>query len=99
MEKESERYFATERDFSALAQDARSGAARSIGLSANYALVDLADGNRYYVRVDAQRPLVADILKEKLVAPAPAVFTLSEVHPPASPIHSAVRRLNNPSLL
>ncbi|HUF81648.1 MAG TPA: AAA family ATPase [Burkholderiales bacterium] len=99
MEKESAAYFATERDFSALAQDARSGAALSIGLAADYALVHLQNGDRYYVRTDTQRPLVVEVLKEKLAAETPAVFALSGVQPPASPIASALRHLNNPSML
>jgi len=98
MEKDSAGYFAIERDFSALAQDAKSGAALSIGLSADYALVSLKDGGRYYVRIDTQRPLVADVVKERLSAETPAVFALTGVQPPASPIASAARYLNNPSI-
>ncbi len=99
MEKDSDRFFATERDFSALAQDARSGAAQSIGLSADYALVNLADGGRYYVRIDSQRPLIADVLKERLTADAPAVFALGDVQPPATPLGTLVRRASNPAVL
>jgi cell division protease FtsH len=98
METDSAAYFATERDFSALAQDAKSGAALSIGLSAEYALVNLKDGGRYYVRIDTQRPLVAEVVKERLAAETPAVFALTGVQPPASPIASAARYLNNPSM-
>jgi cell division protease FtsH len=99
MEQESASYFANERDFSALAQDARSGAALSIGLAADYVLVHRRNGDRYYVRIDTQRPLVAEVLKEKLAAETPVVFALSGVQPPASPIASALRHLNNPSML
>ena len=99
MERESASYFANERDFSALAQDARSGAALSIGLAADYVLVHRQNGDRYYVRIDTQRPLVAEVLKEKLAAETPVVFALSGVQPPASPIASALRHLNNPSML
>src|SRR5678815_502685 len=55
MEENSALYFATERDITALAQDAKSGAASSIGLSGEYALVSLSDGSRYYVRAGEQR--------------------------------------------
>jgi cell division protease FtsH len=99
MEQESERYFVTERDFSALANDAASGAARSIGLSTDYALVDLKNGARYYVRIDSQRPLVAEVLKNRLAADAPAVFALGDVQPPASPIAALFRRASNPAVL
>ena len=99
MEKNSEGYFATERDFSALAHDAHSGAARSIGLSADYALVDLKDGGRYYVRIDAQRPLVAEVLKGRLAADAPAVFALGDVQPPAAPLAAFFRRASNPATI
>ena len=99
MEKNSEGYFVTERDFSALAHDAASGTARSIGLSADYALVDMKDGGRYYVRIDTQRPLVAEILKGKLASDAPAVFALSDVQPPAAPLTALFRRANNPAMI
>jgi cell division protease FtsH len=99
MEKESEGYFATERDFSALARDASSGAARSIGLSNDYALVELADGGRYYVRIDTQRPLAAEVLKQQLAADAPAVFALGDVQPPAAPLTALYRRASNPAAI
>ena len=96
METESAKFFAVERDITALAQDAQTGAARSIGLSAEYALVNLADGGRYYVRIDTQRPLVAELLKDKLSSPAPAVFALSDVQPPAPPLTALYRQLKDP---
>ena len=99
MEKQSEGYFANERDFSALARDASSGAARSIGLSADYVLVELADGGRYYVRIDTQRPLVAEVLKQGLAADAPAVFALGDVQPPAAPLAALYRRASNPAAI
>jgi cell division protease FtsH len=96
MEKESAAFFAVERDLTALAQDASSGAARSIGLSPEYALVTLADGGRYYVRIDTQRALVAELLKDKLAAPGPAVFSLADVQPPAAPLTALGRSLKDP---
>jgi cell division protease FtsH len=96
MESESAKFFAIERDITALAQDAQSGAAKSIGLTAEYALVTLADGVRYYVRIDSQRALVSELLKDKLSTPAPAVFALSEVQPPASPLTAVYRQLKDP---
>jgi cell division protease FtsH len=99
MEKDSERFFANERDFSALAQDAASGAARAIGLSTDYALVELTNGGQYYVRIDTQRSLVAEVLKEKLAGNAPAVFALGDVNPPAGPFAAFARRANNPAMI
>lgn len=99
MEKDSEGFFAAERDFSALAHDAASGAARSIGLSADYALVDLKNGSRYYVRIDTQRPLVAEILKARLAVDAPAVFALGDVQPPAAPLAALYRRASTPAAI
>lgn len=98
MEEESAAFFATERDFSALAQDVRTGNAMSVGLSAEYALVSRNDGSRYYVRTDTQRALVAEALKEKLSSSAPAVFALGNVHPPAPPLTVLGRGLS-PALL
>jgi cell division protease FtsH len=99
MEAESAAFFAVERDMTALAQDARSGAARSIGLSADYALVQLADGSRYYVTIGAQRPLVAELFKDGLAGTQPAVFALEDVQPPAGPLAAFARGLKNPMWL
>jgi cell division protease FtsH len=96
MESQSALFFAIERDMAALAQDARTGAAGSIGLSADYALVQRTDGTRYYVAIGAQRPLVAELLKDKLEGGQPAVFAIGDVHPPAGPLGVAGRALSNP---
>jgi cell division protease FtsH len=98
MEDQSAAFFATERDFSALAQDVRTGNAKSVGLSAEYALVSRNDGSRYYVRTDTQRALVAEALKDKLSSSAPAVFALGNVQPPAPPLTVLGRGLS-PALL
>jgi cell division protease FtsH len=91
MEENSALYFATERDITALAQDAKTGAARSIGLSGEYALVSLKDGGRYYVRTGEGRPLLTELLKDKLAATAPVVFSLPDVQPPATPVKAFLR--------
>ncbi len=98
MEMNSDLFFATERDISALANDTKTGAAESIGLASEYALVGLHSGERYYVRIDGQRTLVTELLKDKLSASAPAVFALGNVHPPAPPL-SAFSRQFNPAYL
>ena len=94
MEKDSAVFFTTERDITALAQDANSGAAKSIGLSMEYALVSLNDGGHYYVRIDTQRDLIKELLKDKLLPAAPAVFSLGDIQPPAPPLAAFVRALN-----
>ncbi len=96
MENESARFFAIERDITALGQDASTGAARTIGLSTEYALVSLKDGGRYYVRIDTQRALVSELLKDKLATPAPTVFALTDVQPPAPPLTRVYRNLKDP---
>ena len=102
MEENSALYFVTERDITALAQDAKTGAAGSIGLSAEYALVDLKDGGRYYVRAGEQRALLTELLKDKLGVPlqnaAPAVFSLTDVQPPAPPLTRFLRQFGPASL-
>ncbi len=98
METDSAAFFVTERDFSALAQDVKTGTAKTVGLSAEYALVSRNDGSRYYVRIDTQRALVAEALKEKLAASTPAVFALGNVQPPAPPLTVLGRGLS-PALL
>src|SRR5678816_1221883 len=96
MEENSALYFAIERDITALAQDAKTGAARSIGLSAEYALVSLSDGSRYYVRAGEQRALLAELLTDKLAGSqqnaAPVVFSLLDVQPPAPPVTRFLRQ-------
>lgn len=96
MEQDSALYFATERDLTALAQDAKTGSARSIGLSAEYALVNLKDGGRYYVRTVEGRTLLTELLKEKLAASqpdaAPVMFSLPDVQPPAPPLTRLMRQ-------
>jgi cell division protease FtsH len=93
MEQDSASFFATERDINALALDAKSGAAKSIGLSTDYALVSLKSGGHYYVRIDTQRSLVTELLKDNLSPAAPAVFSLADVQPPAPPLIALKREL------
>jgi cell division protease FtsH len=99
MERESAQYFAVERGLSTLAEDARTGAAKGIGLSADYALVLLNDDSRYYVRIDQQRALLAQALKDGVSGGTAAVFSLGEVHPPAPPLAAFARRLDNPNVV
>jgi cell division protease FtsH len=94
MEKNAALFFAQERDLSALAADAQSGAAGAIGLSPEFALVSLQNGERYYVRIESQRLLVTELLKDKLSAASPAVFSLSDVQPPAPPLAMLSRSFN-----
>ena len=99
MERDSAQFFAVERGISTLARDAQTGMARSVGLSADYALVQLKNGERYYVRVDQQRALLAQVLKDGLSSAGPAVFSLVDVQPPAPPLAAFARRLDNPNLI
>src|SRR5688572_15210061 len=95
MEKNSALYFAAERDMTALAQDAKTGAALSIGLSPEYALVSLRDGGRYYVRTVEARSLLAELLKDRPAdgrTAAPSVFSLPDVQPPATPVRTFMRQ-------
>ena len=94
METDSAAYFATERDFSALAQDVKSGNAKSVGLAAEFALVALNDGSRYYVRTESHRAMVAEALREKLSSASPAVFSLGNIQPPAPPLTVLGRNLS-----
>ena len=96
MEEQSDSFFRIERDFTSLAEDARSGAAKSIGLSGDYALVMRKNGERYYVRIDKNRMLLPDVLKANLSGAAP-VFTLGDVQPPAGPLAGFSRHLDNPA--
>src|SRR5262249_23964419 len=102
MEQNSAAFFTTERDITALMQDAKNGAARSIGLAPEYALVELKDGGRYYVRSGEQRVLFAELMKDK-IAPlsagaAPSVFSLPDVQPPAPPATVFLRQFGPAAL-
>ncbi len=94
MEKESASFFAAERDLSALARDVQTGAAGSVGLSPQFALVSRVDGERYYVRTDNQRALVAELLKANLAGTA-VVFSIADVEPPAPPLTLLSRNLTS----
>jgi cell division protease FtsH len=97
MEKESDSFFRVEGGITGLAEDLKLGSVASIGVSANYALVSLSDGSRYYVRIDAQRSLVPEVLKANLAGSAAPVFSLGEVHPPAGPLTAFARGLSDPA--
>jgi cell division protease FtsH len=58
--------------------------------------VSLNDGGRYYVRIDTQRALVGELLRERLASPSTAVFSLSEVQPPAPPLTMFFRQIKDP---
>ena len=94
MEAESASYFAAERDVTALGQDVRTGAAASIGLSSEYALVRLRDGGRYYVRMDAHRALASELLRGGMAGSGPDIFALESVQPPGPPLTVLARKMD-----
>jgi len=94
MEAESQSYFAAERDLTALLQDVRSGRARAVGLGSGYALASTQAGERYYVRVDAQRGITAELLKAEGAARGPEIFALESVQPPGPPLAGLARKLD-----
>lgn len=94
MEKNSDLFFATEKDLTALMQDAKTSSAKSIGLSSEYALVTLQDNQHYYVKIGGQAALVGDLLKKELNAKSPVLFSLNNIQPPAPPITSLLRKFN-----
>ncbi len=94
MEAESQGYFAAERDLSTLGEEVRSGAAKAVGLSADYALVSRQDGSRYYVRLDAQRTLATELLKGSIASRGPDIFALEAVQPPGPPLTALARKLD-----
>jgi len=94
MEAESASYFIAERDLTTLVQDVRSGRARAVGLASGYALVAAQSGERYYVRVDAQRGIGAELLKPEGSARAPEIFALEAVQPPGPPLAGLARKLD-----
>jgi cell division protease FtsH len=94
METESATYFGAERDLTALGEDIRRGLAAAIGLSAEYALVATTQGERYYVRLDAQRGLATELLKTGFGSGGPEIFALESVQPPGPPMSGVARRID-----
>jgi cell division protease FtsH len=102
MEEQSSLYFATEHDITRLSRDAKTGAALSIGLSAEYALVGLRDGERYYVRTAEGRALLTELLKDQpadsRAAAEPVVFALPDLQPPSPPVSRFLRQYGSVAL-
>ena len=96
MEKESETFFRVEGGITGLAEDLKLGSVASIGLSPNYALVGLNDGSRYYVRIDAQKTLLPEVIKASLSGPSVPVFSLGDVQPPSGPLTALAHALADP---
>lgn len=94
MEAESTSYFGVERDLTALAEDVRTGRAQAVGISQEYALVATRERERYYVRIDAQRGLAGDFLKQGSATGSTAIFALEAVQPPGPPLAGIARRLD-----
>lgn len=93
MESQSASYFAAEQDLAGMLQAVRDGRIAAVGLSPRYALVAGRDGSRAYVRLDAERSLAAELLREGLAGRA-EVIALESVHPPGPPLAGVGRRID-----
>lgn len=80
MEKDSRKWFAQEQSLSQLGQDLKAGKVKVVGLGFENALVT-AD-KQYYVKIGAQRALLFEMLKDKLLTAPPTLLTLGDVAPP-----------------
>ena len=52
-----------------------------------------------HLRIDTQRGLIMELLKDKLSPAAPAVFSLADVQPPAPPLTAFIRALKARNVL
>lgn len=84
MESQSWKWFAKERNLSEFFADIRAGKVSALGIGIEYAFVNVEKDGRYYVRIDTQRPLFLDVVKEKQKTPAPTIVGLGDVAPPVS---------------
>jgi cell division protease FtsH len=89
METQSWKWFAKERNLSEFSTDLRAGKVSAIGIGVEYALINIDKDTRYYVRIDTQRPLFLDLLKEIQAPPAkggsvqpPTLVSLGGIAPP-----------------
>lgn len=83
MESNSSKWFAQERNLSEFGGDLRTGKVAAVGIGIEYALVNVEKDQRYYVRIDTQRPLFLDLLKEKSEK-APTIVSLGGIEPAKS---------------
>jgi cell division protease FtsH len=98
MEAFSSRWFAQEHNLSAFADDLRNGKVTTVGIGIEYALVSAGKDSRYYVRIDTQRPLFLDLLKEKS-SKLPTIVSLGDIEPVKSPMTKAMGWLSLSNLL
>lgn len=98
METQSWKWFAQERNLSEFTADLRTGKVRAVGIGVEYAFIDLDKSIRYYLRIDTQRPLFLDLLKEKPTAKLtkmkllpPTLVGLGDVAPPQSAFSKVMR--------
>lgn len=98
MEADSSKWFAQEYNLSAFADDLRNGKVAAVGIGIEYALVSAGKDSRYYVRIDTQRPLFLDLLKEKS-AKLPTIVSLGDIEPVKSPMAKVMGWLTLANLL
>lgn len=98
MEADSSKWFAREHNLSAFAEDLRNGKVAAVGIGVEYALVSADKDGRYYVRIDTQRPLFLDLLKEKPAKPL-TIVSLGDIEPVKSPMAKVMSWLTLANLL
>ena len=99
MESQSWKWFAKERNLTEFSADLRAGKVVALGIGLEYAFVNVAKDVRYYVRIDTQRSLFLDVLKEKQKTPAPTIVGLGDVAPPISAAAKFTRHLTPSNLV
>lgn len=98
MESESWKWFAKERNLSEFIADMRAGKVAALGIGVEYVLVTGEKDARYHVRIDTQRPLFLDAVKEKQEKP-PLVVSLGDINPPRSNVAKALGMLTLANLM
>lgn len=98
MQEDSAAWFKMERDLSTLAGDLKAARISAVGISPDYALVSLAEGGQYYVRISGQREMLSAVLAAHLGQAGFQVLSLDDVQPPMHAAAKALRLLSNPQM-
>jgi cell division protease FtsH len=99
METQSWKWFAKERNLSEFAVDLRANKVTNLGIGIQYAFISVGTDTRYYVRIDTQRPLFLDLVKERPAVSSPTVVALGDLSPPQSAVSKVLQVASPANLL
>ena len=89
MEAKPLSWFAKEKSLTEFASDLHANKVVDIGIGIEYAFVTLDKAEHYYFKIDSQRPLFIELLKEKHVGTAPNIVSIGDISLPRSTVERA----------